>query len=80
MRKEPGHMLLGQGCMLTDQTQIDSLLERGVFVKLANGDTANTPHVHSLISSDGWVFPETKPRGNVMIRLDRQKLFGYVAD
>jgi HD-GYP domain-containing protein (c-di-GMP phosphodiesterase class II) len=76
----------------------------GTFVKLANGDTAvvvrpgdtaNTPHVHSLISSDGWVFPETKPRdtskpefkvvsavprGNVMIRLDRQKLFGYVAD
>jgi HD-GYP domain-containing protein (c-di-GMP phosphodiesterase class II) len=75
----------------------------GSFVKLANGDTAvvlrpgetaNTPHVHSLISSDGWVFPDTKerdtsktefkivsavPRSNVMMRLDRQKLFGYTA-
>lgn len=73
----------------------------GSFVKLANGDTAvvlrpgetaNTPQVHSLISSDGWVFPDTKPRdtakpefkvvaavprGNVMMRLNRQKLFGY---
>lgn len=75
----------------------------GSFVKLANGDTAvvvrpgetaNTPHVHSLVSADGWVFPETKPRdtaksefkvvaavprNNVMMRLDRQKLFGYAA-
>jgi len=75
----------------------------GSFVKLANGDTAvvlrpgetaNTPQVHSLISSDGWVFPDTKerdtaktefkivsavPRGNVMMRLNRQKLFGYAA-
>lgn len=73
----------------------------GSFVKLANGDTAvvirpgetaNTPQVHSLISADGWVFPESKqrdtardeykivaavPRGNVLMRLDRQKLFGY---
>jgi HD-GYP domain-containing protein (c-di-GMP phosphodiesterase class II) len=75
----------------------------GSFVKLANGDTAvvvrpgetaNTPQVHSLITSDGWVFPETKlrdtarpefkivsavPRSNVLIRLDKQKLFGYTA-
>lgn len=75
----------------------------GSFVKLANGDTAvvvrpgetaSTPQVHSLISADGWVFPETKhrdtarpefkivaavPRGNVLMRLDRQKLFGYSA-
>jgi HD-GYP domain-containing protein (c-di-GMP phosphodiesterase class II) len=75
----------------------------GAFVKLANGDTAvvtrpgetaNTPEVHSLISADGWVFPDAKardtakpefkvvaavPRGNVLMRLDRQKLFGYAA-
>lgn len=75
----------------------------GSFVKLANGDTAvvlrpgdtaNTPQVHSLVSSDGWVFPDTVPRdtarpefkvvsavprGNVLLRLDRQKLFGYAA-
>lgn len=73
----------------------------GSFVKLANGDTAvvlrpgataDTPQVHSLISADGWVFPDTRPRdtakpefkvvaavprGNVLMRLDRQKLFGY---
>jgi len=77
------------------------LFPPGSFVKLANGDTAvvlragetaNTPQVHSLISSDGWVFPDSKPRdtakpefkvvaaiprGNVMTRLNRQKLFGY---
>ena len=50
--------------------------------------------MHSLITADGWVFPETKqrdtarpefkivaavPRGNVLMRLDRQKLFGYEA-
>lgn len=43
----------------------------GSFVKLANGDTAvvlrpgetaSTPLVHSLASSDGWVFPDSKPR------------------
>lgn len=75
----------------------------GSFVKLANGDTAvvlrpgetaSTPQVHSLISSDGWVFPDTKardtsktefkvisavPRANVLLRIDRQKLFGYAA-
>lgn len=73
----------------------------GSYVKLANGDTAvvlrrgesvNTPQVNSLISADGWLFPESKPRdtkqaefkvvaavprGNVLIRLDRAKLFGY---
>lgn len=73
----------------------------GSFVKLANGDTAvvlrpgataDTPQVHSLITADGWVFPESRPRdtakaefkvvaavprGNVLMRLDRQKLFGY---
>lgn len=73
----------------------------GSFVKLANGDTAvvlrpgetaSTPMVHSLVSSDGWVFPDSKPRdttkpefkvvacvprGNVMMMLNRQKLFGY---
>ena len=75
----------------------------GSFVKLANGDTAvvvrpgetaNTPQVHSLITADGWVFPDSRerdtarpefkivaavPRGNVLMRLDRQKLFGYNA-
>lgn len=75
----------------------------GSFVKLANGDTAVvvrkgdtavTPHVHSLISADGWVFPDSKPRdtsknefkvtasvprGNVMLTLNRAKLFGYAA-
>ena len=73
----------------------------GSFVKLANGDTAVvvrkgdtavTPQVHSLISADGWVFPDSKlrdtakaefkvtasvPRGNVMLTLNRAKLFGY---
>ncbi len=73
----------------------------GAFVKLANGDTgivvrpgetANTPLVHSLISADGWVFPDPLPRdtrrpefkvmaavaqGNVLVQLNRQKLFGY---
>ncbi len=58
------------------------------------GETASTPRVHSLISADGWVFaecarrdtarPEFKivsavPRGNVLMRLDRRKLFGYAA-
>jgi hypothetical protein len=48
--------------------------------------------VHSLISADGWVFPDSKlrdtakgefritasvPRGDVMLSLDRAKLFGY---
>jgi HD-GYP domain-containing protein (c-di-GMP phosphodiesterase class II) len=75
----------------------------GSFVKLANGETAvvvrpgetaNTPQVHSVISGEGWVFPESMrrdtarpefkivaavPRGNVLMRLDRQKLFGYEA-
>jgi HD-GYP domain-containing protein (c-di-GMP phosphodiesterase class II) len=75
----------------------------GSFVKLANGDTAivlrrgetaSTPQVHSLVSADGWVFPDSKPRdtakaefkvvaavprGNVLMRLDRRKLFGYAA-
>jgi HD-GYP domain-containing protein (c-di-GMP phosphodiesterase class II) len=75
----------------------------GSFVKLANGDTgvvvhpgesANTPYVHSLISADGWVYPDTKPRdtarpefkvmaaiprGNVLLQINRQKLFGYAA-
>ena len=75
----------------------------GSFVKLANGDTAvvtrkgataNAPLVHSLISSDGWVFPDAKlrdttkgeykvvatvPRDNVLLRLNRHRLFGYVA-
>lgn len=73
----------------------------GSFVKLANGDTAVvvrkgetavTPQVHSLISADGWAFPDSKlrdtakpefkvtasvPRGNVMLTLNRAKLFGY---
>lgn len=73
----------------------------GSFVKLANGDTAivlrrgesaNTPQVQSLISADGWVFPDphfrntakpefkvvaTVPRSNVMLHLDRKRLFGY---
>ena len=73
----------------------------GSFVKLANGDTAvvlrpgeraDTPLVHSLISGDGWVFPESLardtarpefkivaavPRGNVLMRLDPRQLFGY---
>lgn len=73
----------------------------GAFVKLANGDTgivvrpgetANTPLVHSLISADGWVFPDPLPRdtrkpefkvtnavaqGNVLVQLNRRKLFGY---
>ena len=73
----------------------------GSFVKLANGDTAivlrrgesaNTPQVQSLVSGDGWVFPEpvfrntarteykvvsTIPRSNVMLHLDRKRLFGY---
>ena len=73
----------------------------GSFVKLANGDTAvvvrkgetaAAPQVHSLISADGWVFPDSKlrdtaksefritasvPRGDVMLSLDRAKLFGY---
>ena len=73
----------------------------GAFVKLANGDTgivvrpgetANTPEVHSLISADGWVFPDPLPRdtrraefkvtsavahGNVLVQLNRGKLFGY---
>jgi len=50
--------------------------------------------VQSLISADGWVFPDSAPRdtakaefkvvaavprGNVLMRLDRQKLFGYAA-
>lgn len=76
----------------------------GSFVKLANGDTAvvlrrgetaNTPQVHSLVSADGWVFPDSKPRdtarpefkvvsavprGNVLLRLNRQRLFGYTTD
>ncbi|WP_306565137.1 HD-GYP domain-containing protein [Aquabacterium sp.] len=75
----------------------------GSYVKLANGDTgvvtrkgesASAPMVHSLISSDGWVFPDAKlrdttkpeykvvaavPRDNVLLRLNRQRLFGYVA-
>lgn len=73
----------------------------GSFVKLANGDTAvvvrrgetaSAPLVHSLISSDGWVFPDSRPRdttkpefkvvaavprGNVLMQLNRQKLYGY---
>ena len=73
----------------------------GSFVKLANGDTAvvvrkgetaAAPQVHSLISADGWVFPDSKlrdtakrefritasvPLGDVMLSLDRAKLFGY---
>lgn len=73
----------------------------GSFVKLANGDTAivlrrgesaNAPQVQSLISADGWVFPDplfrntakpdfkvvsTVPRSNVMLHLDRKRLFGY---
>lgn len=73
----------------------------GSYVKLANGDTAvvtrkgptaNAPLVHSLISADGWVFPDAKlrdttkgeykvvaavPRDNVLLRLNRQRLFGY---
>ena len=73
----------------------------GSFVKLTNGDTAvvvrkgdtaATPQVHSLISADGWVFPDSKmrdtakaefrvtasvPRGDVMLSLNRAKLFGY---
>lgn len=73
----------------------------GSFVKLANGDTAvvvrrgdnaATPLVHSLISADGWVFPDSRPRdtgkpefkvvaavprGNVLMQLNRQKLYGY---
>jgi hypothetical protein len=79
------------------------LFPPGTYVKLANGDTAvvtrkgataNAPLVHSLISSDGWVFPDTKlrdttkgeykvvatvPRDNVLLRLNRHRLFGYVA-
>lgn len=74
----------------------------GSFVKLANGDTAvvvrrgenaGAPLVHSLISSDGWVFPDSRPRdtgkpefkvvaavprGNVLMQLNPQKLYGYV--
>lgn len=73
----------------------------GSYVKLANGDTAvvtrqgataNAPIVHSLISADGWVFPDAKPRDttkgefkviaavprdNVMLSLNRHRLFGY---
>lgn len=73
----------------------------GSYVKLANGDTAvvtrkgptaNAPQVHSLISADGWVFPDAKqrdtskseykvvaavPRDNVLLRLNRPRLFGY---
>ena len=76
----------------------------GSFVKLANGDTAivlrrgesaNAPQVQSLISADGWVFPDphfrntakpefkvvaTVPRSNVMLHLDRKRLFGYQAN
>ena len=75
----------------------------GSFVKLANGDTAivlrrgesaNAPQVQSLVSADGWVFPDplfrntakpefkvvsTVPRSNVMLHLDRKRLFGYHA-
>lgn len=32
----------------------------GTCVKLANGETANTPVVRSLISADGWVYPEPR--------------------
>jgi HD-GYP domain-containing protein (c-di-GMP phosphodiesterase class II) len=73
----------------------------GSFVKLANGDTAvvvrpgdtaNTPFVHSLISADGWVYPDTKavdtsapthkvvmavPSSNVLVRINRNRLFDY---
>lgn len=73
----------------------------GAYVKLHNGDTAivirrgetaSTPKAHSLISADGWVFPDplvrdtarpeykvitAVPRGNVMLSLNRQSLFGY---
>lgn len=76
----------------------------GSFVKLANGDTAvvlrrgasaNAPEAHSLLSQDGWAFPDPRPRdtskpefkvvasvprGNVMMRLNRHKLFGYPSD
>lgn len=61
-------------------------------VVVRKGDTAATPQVHSLIGADGWVFPDSKsrdtskaefkvvssvPRGNVMLTLNRAKLFGY---
>ncbi|MES2089583.1 MAG: HD domain-containing phosphohydrolase [Pseudomonadota bacterium] len=73
----------------------------GSFVKLANGDTAivlrrgesaNAPEVQSLVSTDGWVFPDpllrdtakpefkivsTVPRSNVLLNLDRKRMFGY---
>ena len=72
----------------------------GSFVKLGNGETAvvvrsgeaaNTPHVCSLVSSDGRVYvhpiprdtarPEFKvaatvARSNVLVRLDRPGLYG----
>ncbi len=75
----------------------------GSFVKLANGDTAivlrrgesaNTPEVQSLVSTDGWVFPDpllrntskpefkivsTVPRSNVLLNLDRKRMFGYAS-
>jgi len=56
------------------------------------GESANTPKVHSLASADGWVFPDpvvrdtakpeykvvsAVPRGNVLLSLNRKKLFGY---
>jgi HD-GYP domain-containing protein (c-di-GMP phosphodiesterase class II) len=73
----------------------------GTYVKLQNGDTgivvhrgesAVTPKVHSLCSTDGWVFPDplprdtakpeykvvtAVPRSNVLLNLNRRRLFGY---
>lgn len=61
-------------------------------IVLRRGESANTPQVQSLVSADGWVFsdphfrntakPEFKvvttvPRNNVMLHLDRKRLFGY---
>ncbi|RZI84984.1 MAG: hypothetical protein EOP38_06870 [Rubrivivax sp.] len=56
------------------------------------GESAITPKVQSLASADGWVFPDpvvrdtakpefkvvsAVPRGNVLLSLNRKKLFGY---
>lgn len=63
-------------------------------IVLRRGKTADAPLVHSLIRQDGWHFPEpcprdtaqaeykvvaAMPRGQVMLRLNRQQLYGYAA-
>jgi hypothetical protein len=62
-------------------------------VVVRKGETAVTPLVHSLISAEGRVFHDSLlrntaqaefkvtasvPRGNIMLTLDREKLFGNV--